>query len=240
MKTKRVKTTVLIAILIIANGIISSCTTPSRLSTELRVPAVSIEQQPKSLLKAAAKNASQEAKKLKKEGYYTEPMALPMDVQLTKAYIYESALDDEGVKSFFTERASVKSRSKSAGKQHATEVCMIYLARSFNAHIAGLAQTDLSNHELSQAEAESISKTVSAYENWTAINLGPVIPVAVFMKDEKDGIVEVSVSVAYNLDANLDRLREETISKLQKDTDVAREKLESLMAPERFNNINLK
>ena len=119
--------------------------------------------------------------------------------------------------------------------KHAMEVCMINLARRFNSHIKGLVQTYLSNQELSQKEAESINKMVSAYENWTAINLGPVIPVSVFLKDEGDGIVEVSVSVAYNVDENLERLREKTISKLEEDTDIAREKLDRFLSPSRFN-----
>lgn len=191
-------------------------------------------QENEDLQKMVARRATKEVRKLKKQDYFVEPMALPMDAQLAKVYAYESAMNADGLPLYFLERASTKTRSKSAGKQHAIEVAKIFLAGRFASRIAGLAITDLSNNELSQEEAKSISKVVSTYDNWIAKKLGPVIPLAVLYREEENGILEVNVTVAYNIEANLENLREQTLSQLEKDTQIARERLEKAFPAERL------
>lgn len=214
-----------------------SCNSSSDLSKTIRVPGAESGSLSDKYTKAVSKRALSEAKKLKKQGYYVAPMALPIDAQLTKVYLYEGVTDEIGNRRYITERASVKSRSKTAGKQHAIEACKIYIAGYMQSHIMGLVKSDLSNQELSTSEAESISKMVSSYENWIAANLGPVNPVAVFYRDEKGGILDVSVCVSYDLEYNLERVRNKTLRKLEDDTDIARERLEEVFDSERFRNI---
>lgn len=218
-------------------GLLAACSGEKQTVTQETTFSKGRIAQSQAFLQSAGKRAKQQAKSLAKQGFYTDPLGLPMDAQLHKAYVFESEVDESGQSRFIVEKATVVARTKSSGKQHALETAKLTIAGYLQSHIAGLVKSDLSNHQLSEEEAESINKMVSSYENWIVNNLGSVEPLAILYRDLKGDKVEVQVSIAFDLSQNLEQVRSKTLSKLEEDTDVSREKLESVFSPERFNEM---
>ena len=189
-----------------------------------------------SVIKNSEKEAEKQAKQMKRQGYYVDPMGLPMETQLEKAMLFEGIVDNSGRTRYIVEKEHVLSRTPASGKQHALELAKLTLAGYLQSYIQGLVQTDLGNNQISMKEAESINKSVSVYNNWIAQNLGPVTPVAVLYKDHRNE-VEVYVTVAYDKRYAKTLVSEQLVKKLEGDTNIAREKLEKVFNASRFDNL---
>ena len=175
-----------------------------------------------------SKMAKKESKHLTRSGYYVVPGALPIRKQLERAYTMENEYDSIGFPKFFITSGIAIAQNQSSAMAHATAVAKVSLANMVKSNIAGIIETSLSNNQLTNDEAKSISKVVSAYTDLIAQELGRIIPVVVLYRKVGDNY-EANVRIAYNAPMAMKAAKDVLLSKLEEETNVAREKLEKLM-----------
>lgn len=178
-----------------------------------------------------------EAKRLKKEKYYSEMGSVPLVVQLEKAWQLEA--ENDTACSYLIVSAQSVAQTSNAAKQHALENAKLTVAGLIQSHIRGLVESDLSNKQLTREEARSIDKVVSAYTNVVAHDLKRVRPLLVLYREVGRDNIECIVRVAVQTNDAMDVTEDVVMTALEEETDVAREKLEDLMNIRRLNGIQL-
>ena len=176
----------------------------------------------------ALKESRKEAKSYKKQGYYVAPGALPMEKQIEKAWMRQYEEDDIGYPKYIVASGNSVANSQSAAKLQATELAKLELAGTISTQVAALIENSIANQQLSAEEAASVTKTVAASKNIIAQELGRVIPLfEIYRKVDKN--VESNVRIAYNSEMAMAVAKKSIQKELEKETEIAHEKLEKLM-----------
>ena len=137
----------------------------------------------KEIKNKAVRQARKEAKKLKKQGYYVAPGALPMDKQLEKSWMKQYEENDEGYPKYFVSQGTSVGETQSGAKIQATEVAKLDLAGQISNNIAALIENSIANQQLNTEDAATVTKTVAASKNLIAQELGGVLPMVEFYKN---------------------------------------------------------
>lgn len=164
---------------------------------------------------SVSKDAKDEAKKFKKEGWKVKPGALPLQRQLDRSYKMMLDIDDEGQSKYVWGNKSSEGQVYDAARAQAIELAKQEVATQ----IASELQTEIeSNVGNDQAKLTSVAKTVEKSKGLVTANLGRLNIVVEAYKENKKG-VEVLVRVAYDYkqvkEALIDKVREE----LQKESE---------------------
>lgn len=155
----------------------------------------------KELNDKATKAARKEAKNLEKEGWQVAPGALPIDKQLDKTYRMQYEQDDYGYQKYMMGNAMSIGQTYDAAKMQALELAKQDLAGQIQTEVTALIENDVSNNQLGEGEAASITKSVMASKNLISQSIGRVIIVTeVYRTDAKTKNKEVLVRIAYNSD----------------------------------------
>lgn len=155
----------------------------------------------KELNDKATKAARKEAKNLEKEGWQVAPGALPIDKQLDKTYRMQYEQDDYGYPKYLMGEAMSIGQTYDAAKMQALELAKQKLAGQIQTEVTALIANDVSNNQLGEGEAASITKSVMASKNLISQSIGRVIIVTeVYRTDAKTKNKEVLVRLAYNSD----------------------------------------
>lgn len=155
----------------------------------------------KELNDKATKAARKEAKNLEKEGWQVAPGALPIDKQLDKTYRMQYEQDDYGYQKYLMGEAMSIGQTYDAAKMQALELAKQNLAGQIQTEVTALIANDVSNDQLGEGEAASITKSVMASKNLISQSIGRVIIVTeVYRTDAKTKNKEVLVRIAYNSD----------------------------------------
>ncbi|MBQ8674541.1 MAG: hypothetical protein IJ511_10985 [Bacteroides sp.] len=151
------------------------------------------------LNKKASDTARKEAKKFEKEGWQVTPGALPLDRQLDRAYMMQMAEFDEDMfpKYIIGEAMSI-GEHYDAAKMQAQELAKLNLAAQIQTEITALVENSLANEQLSEGQAESISKSVMAGKNLISQSIGRTITLVEAYREKKGGNKEVLLRIAYS------------------------------------------
>lgn len=176
----------------------------------------------------AIKKARKEAKQFKKDGFHVAPGALPMDMQLEKAWMKQAETDENGYDTYIVATGQSVGETQTAAKIQATETAKLELAGTIATNIAALIENSIANQQLNADEAASVTKTVAASKNIIAQELGRVLTLFEVYR-EKGQNVESNVRIAYNSDMAMEMAKKVIRQQLEEETDILHEKLEQLM-----------
>ena len=183
----------------------------------------------KDLKKKSMKMARKAAKKLKKEGYFVAPGALPMDKQLEKAYVKQNMEDDNGYPTYIVAPGNSVAGTQTAAKLQATETAKLTLAGTISTNVAALIENSIANEQLTREEAATVTKTVAASKNIIAQNLGRVIPLTEMYKNIGSDNIQCDVQIAYDSKTAMDMAKQVIRKQLEEQTDILHEKLDKML-----------
>lgn len=152
----------------------------------------------KELNEKASKTARKEAKRLIKEKWVTAPGALPIEKQLDRAYMMEMQYDTDGFPQFIMAEAMSVGGNYDAAKMQSLELAKQNLAGQIQTEVAALVEQTVSNKQLDQGDAVSITESVMASKNLISQSISRVIPVVELYRVVNGNNREVLVRIAYN------------------------------------------
>ena len=161
----------------------------------------------------ASKAARKEAKNYAKQGWIVAPGHLPMEKQLDRSYQMQYEFDDMGYPKYMMSEGMSIGANYDAAKMQAVELAKIALAGQLQSEVVALVENSISNKQLSQEQAVSVTESVMAAKNIISQKLGRVITVVECYRNTKSKTKEVRVMIAYNtamaIEAAQDAVREE-------------------------------
>lgn len=183
----------------------------------------------KELSEKASKAARKEAKRLTKEGWMAAPGALPLDKQLDRSYMMQYQYDDEGFPKYIMAEAMSTAGNYDAAKMQALELAKQNLAGQIQTEITALIENTVSNSQLDQGDAESITRSVLASKNLISQSIGRVIPVMETYRTTGGNNREVLVRIAYSEEMAKAAAKKAIRQDLENRGDELHNKLDSLM-----------
>lgn len=156
-----------------------------------------VKQQRKELDKKASKDARNEAKRLKKEGWKVTPGSLSLEKQVDRSMLMQYELDESGYPLYVIGQAMSIGESYDAAKMQALELARQDAASKLQAEITSLVESTLANEQLTDAQAASVAQTISASKSLISQSMGRIITVVEAYRD-LDKNKEVLVRIAYN------------------------------------------
>lgn len=152
----------------------------------------------KELTAKAIKVARKEAKTLAKEGWIVPPGAVPIAKQLDKSYKMYYEYESNGLPKYIISSSSSVGSTYDAARMKAINNAKIEIAGLIETEVTSLTEDTLSNNQITQEEATSISNAVQASKTLVAQKLGRIIPVVDCYRAVGDGNVEAHIRLAYN------------------------------------------
>ncbi|MDE5567368.1 MAG: hypothetical protein K2I89_00835 [Muribaculaceae bacterium] len=154
----------------------------------------------KELNEKASKTARKEAKSLTKQKWVTAPGALPIEKQLDRAYMMEMQYDSDGFPQYIMAEAMSVGGNYDAAKMQSLELAKQNLAGQIQTEVAALVEQTVSNKQLDQGDAVSITKSVMASKNFISQSISRIIPVVELYRVVNGNNREVLVRIAYSKD----------------------------------------
>jgi len=211
---KVTKTTILIVVTMILVAPIYAQTTAKEANKEMKSKAY--------------KQARKEAKKLKKQGFYVAPGALPMEKQLEKAWQKQYLENEEGYPVYIVVSGNSVAETQTAAKLQATETAKLNIAGNIATQVAAIIENNIANEQLNNEDAASVTKTIGAAKNLIAQELGRTI-VLVEMYKKIDKNVEANIRLAYNEEIGKEIAKKVIRKQLEDQTDLLQDKLDKLL-----------
>lgn len=150
------------------------------------------------LNKKASKAAKKEAKTLKKQGWVVAPGQLPLEKQLDRSYAMYYEFEESGLPRYIIGDAMSTGEVYDAANRQARQLAIENIAGQIQTEVTALLESTVSNEQIAQDDAASIARTVSASKSLIAQRLGRVVSVIECYKTQKNGSVQVRVTLAYN------------------------------------------
>jgi hypothetical protein len=223
MNTKRISTVLLTALLALNIAFAQSNIDNQKAISQ------KLKETRKLLNDKAGKLARKQGKSLIKEGWKESPGSLPISKQLDNSYMRISELDNEGYPAWYTSNAKATANTSAAAKLSAMELAKLDLAGQLGSNITGLVENSVSNNQLTESEANSIQKVISASNNVISASLGRVLVFTEFYKKMNESNIQCAVTIGTNAKLAEQSAKKAIKKKLQEETDVVREKLDRLM-----------
>lgn len=146
----------------------------------------------------ASKTARKEAKAFQKEGWKVNPGALPLDKQLDKSYMMQMEFDDNMLPKYIMGEGKSIGESYDAAKMQALELAKQNLAGQIQTEIVALVDNTVSNEQLPQEEAASVTRSVMASKNLISQRIGRTITVVEAFRVLPNKNKEVLVRIFYD------------------------------------------
>lgn len=146
----------------------------------------------------ATKAARKEAKQLKKEGWTTAPGALPLEKQLDKSYLMQYEFDEDMFPKYIMGEAMSIGSNYDAAKMQALELAKQNLAGQIQTEVTALIENTVTNEQLEEEQAQSITRSVMASKNLISQSIGRTVPVMEVYRTLSNKNKEVLVRIAYN------------------------------------------
>ena len=129
----------------------------------------------KATTKEIEKNAKTDAKKWKKDGY-TNPIGTPtLEMQFKKSWTYQSEYLESGHPKYIIGAAQVTGETATAAKMQAIQAAKLNIAEQISSEVALLVNSIISNQQINQEEAASVTKTMTDSKSLVAQTLGRTI-----------------------------------------------------------------
>ena len=237
MKTKQLSIIVVIAALLI------SCGTSRDANKSLKDNISRKEILKDDLQKKAIKQARNDAKAYKKDGFRIFLGGLPLEKQIESAWIKAVDSNEDGLPKYIVANSRVIGSNTSAAKAQALHLAKVEMAGLISSNVAALIESSTANNELSQQEAVSLSKALQASKELITADLGRVLKEVEVYRELPNRNVEVMVCLSYSSDFALEATKKNMVKSLEDKTDVLHKKLDKMLDLEKFNpgnNTNLK
>lgn len=184
----------------------------------------SYAQMSKKEIRLIEKNAKKEAKQLKKDGWRVAPGNPTIEMQLIESYKMQAQKDDFGYDKFIQGEAMTVGQIYDAALFQAENLSKMSLAGKMETRVISIIDNKLANNQISQNDATSLAKSVSAGKNLIAQKLGQVITPVKMYKDLPNGNIEVRVITYYSQALAMRAAKEAMRGELEKDaSDLAKE-----------------
>ncbi len=216
----------ILAIMLVLTGGMSYAQSAKELEKERKELAKASK---KELDSKATKAARKEAKQLKKEGWQAAPGALPIEKQLDKSYLMQYQYDETGYPKFIMGEAMSIGENYDAAKMQALELAKQNLAGQIQTEITALIENTVSNKQLAEEDATSITQSILASKNLISQSIGRVIPVVEVYRTKSDKNKEVLVRIAYNNDMAKNTVKNAIREDLEKKGEDLHKKLDKVL-----------
>lgn len=184
----------------------------------------SYAQMSKKEIRLIEKNAKKEAKQLKKDGWRVAPGNPTIEMQLIESYKMQAQKDDFGYDKFIQGEAMTVGQIYDAALFQAENLSKMSLAGKMETRVISIIDNKLANNQISQNDATSLAKSVSAGKNLIAQKLGQVITPVKMYKDLPNGNIEVRVITYYSQALAMRAAKEAMRGELEKEaSDLAKE-----------------
>jgi len=168
----------------------------------------------KATTKEIEKNAKTDAKKWKKDGY-TNPIGTPtLEMQFKKSWTYQSEYLESGHPKYIIGAAQVTGETATAAKMQAIQAAKLNIAEQISSEVALLVNSIISNQQINQEEAASVTKTMTDSKSLVAQTLGRTITLVEATKT-------VGKNISYNIVMAYDYVTAKDVAK-----DILRKQLE--------------
>lgn len=175
------------------------------------------------------KAARKEAKKLKKVGWLTTPGTLPIEKQLDKSYTMQYEYDEDMMPKYIMGEAMSIGGNYDAAKMQAVELAKQDLAGQIQTEVTALIESTVANEQLSQEQAETITRSVMASKNLISQSIGRTLIVMEVYRTLPNKNKEVLVRIAYNSNMAMRAVKEAVKENLEKRGDGLHNKLDELL-----------
>lgn len=197
---------------------------------ELRKEREAISKLSKSELNnKASKAARKEAKTLKKSGWTTAPGALPIEKQLDRSYLMQYEYDENMLPKYIMGEAMSIGSNYDAAKMQALELAKQNLAGQIQTEVTALVENTVANEQLSQEQAESVTRSIMASKNLISQSIGRTITVMEVYRTLSNKNKEVLIRIAYNSDMAMKAAKKVVKENLEKRGDDLHNKLDELL-----------
>jgi len=177
----------------------------------------------------ATKAARKEAKNYAKQGWIVAPGHLPMEKQLDRSYQMQYEFDESGYPKYMMSEAMSIGENYDAAKMQAMELAKLSLAGQLQSEIVALVENSISNKQISQEQAASVTESVMAAKNMISQKIGRVITLVECYRTTKTKNKEVRVMIAYNTSMALEAAKSAVRADLEKKGDELHKKLDTLL-----------
>lgn len=197
---------------------------------ELRKERAAVSKMSKSELNdKASKAARKEAKTLKKKGWTAAPGALPIEKQLDKSYLMQYEYDENMLPKYIMGEAMSIGSNYDAAKMQALELAKQNLAGQIQTEVTALIENTVANEQLSQEQAESVTRSIMASKNLISQRIGRTITVMEVYRTLPNKGKEVLIRIAYSSDMAMKAAKKAVKEDLEKRGDDLHNKLDELL-----------
>lgn len=177
----------------------------------------------------ASKSARKEARKYEKEGWQVAPGQLPLEKQLDRTYRMQFEFDENMYPKYMMSEAMSIGETYDAAKIQAMELAKLNLAGQMQSHVIALIDNEVSNGQLPQEEAASVTRTVVASKNMIAQKLGRVITVIECYRVKAGKNKEVRVQIACSSDMAMQSAKTAIREELAKEGEQLSSQLDAML-----------
>ena len=216
----------LIAVMLLSTSALTYAQSTKDQSKERQELAKASKQE---LNEKASKAARKEAKKLAKDGWKSAPGALPLEKQLDRSYMMQYQYDDDGFPLYIMAEAMSSGGNYDAAKMQALELAKQNLAGQIQTEITALIENTVSNEQMDQSEAESVTRSIMASKNLISQSIGRVVPIVETYREMNDKNREVLIRIAYSQEMAKSAAKNAIKKELEERGDSLHNKLDELL-----------
>jgi hypothetical protein len=156
-----------------------------------------------------------------------------MEKQLEVAYTRQLEIDEDGYPLYIVATAESVAQTKIAAKNQAMAIAKFDLASQLETNIVGLIENSVANEQLSQEDAASLTKTVTASKEIVAQKLGRVITLFSAYQENKTlskrANIGYTVMIAYNQALAIDAAKQTIKEELKDEAEDLHKKLDQIL-----------
>lgn len=186
-----------------------------------------------------SRDVKKEAHKYEKDNWKVEPGNMPIKNQLENAFKRQSETDDEGFPKYIIANGSSIAGTQAAAEMQATELAKNRLVGLIETKMRDVITSDVSNNQIDNKDAATLTKTIETSTNFVSKRLGRVLPLFKVYRVVGNN-TEVQVMVAYNYDLVRKQILEEMKAELKMETEDQRKKFDKFLSGEHYKTGDIK
>ena len=176
-----------------------------------------VKQNKSALKEKASKDARNEAKRLKKEGWTVLPGGLPLEKQVDRLYMFLEDFDEDMNPLYIDGTGRGQGENFAAAQVQATELARMELAGKIGSEATGIVDNMVANKMLADDQAASITTTLVENKTIFSQKLGRVQTPLIVTRVLKNNMKEVTVRMVTKKSAVEEIAKEAIRAELEKD-----------------------
>ena len=176
-----------------------------------------VKQNKSALKEKASKDARNEAKRLKKEGWTVLPGGLPLEKQVDRLYMFLEDFDEDMNPLYIDGTGRAQGENFAAAQVQATELARMELAGKIGSEATGIVDNMVANKMLADDQAASITTTLVENKTIFSQKLGRVQTPLIVTRVLKNNMKEVTVRMVTKKSAVEEIAKEAIRAELEKD-----------------------